>query len=171
MQAWEQLADFLGALPARGCRSGATSGVLRRALSNPVSHPTFARSPRSLALDRVARRAAPRTRRWGKRASWREASSIAKRVFPAPPGPLIVTRRLSSSIDSACSSSDSRPKKELAGLGRFVLFRLRRGGNPSLPIWYSQTGSAKSFNRCSPRSSTSPPTSSRVALESRTWLP
>jgi hypothetical protein len=101
------------------------------------------------------------------------AASSANRVFPVPPGPASVTSGAASSRIRATTSrtSCSRPTNEESGTGRFVFEIVRSGGKRSDPSWYSGTGSAKSFNRCLPKSSTSSATNSRVAAESSTWPP
>jgi hypothetical protein len=50
----------------------------------------------------------------------RRASSRAKRVFPTPPGPVSVARRLRPRISSIDSSSRPRPISGVSASGRFV---------------------------------------------------
>ena len=71
-----------------------------------------------------------------------------------PPGPTKDTRRTSGSpsIPTTAASSSSRPRKGVAGTGRFVRWRLRIGGNSPAPSWNTRSGALKSLNRCSPRS-------------------
>ena len=54
-----------------------------------------------------------------KEAARRRAVSMARRVLPAPPGPVSVTSADSSSRRSSVSSSRSRPTKLVSRLGRF----------------------------------------------------
>jgi hypothetical protein len=101
-----------------------------------------------------------------------DAASIASRVFPDPPGPVNVIRRAPSRRRLTTSvTSRSLPTKLDAGRGRFVFEIVFSGGNDPSPSWNSDTGSAKSFNRCSPRSSTSSSTRARVARVRRIWPP
>ena len=100
------------------------------------------------------------------------ADSIASRVFPEPPGPDSVTSRAPSCSSSTTSdTSRSRPTNDDAGRGRFVFEIVFSGGKRSVPSWKIQTGSLKSFTRCSPRSASSPSTSACVACETSTWPP
>ena len=97
------------------------------------------------------------------------AASIASRVFPVPPGPVSVTSRAPSANERdnlrhlalAADEARRRPRQVR------VRDRLQRRKRTP-PSWNSDTGSSKSFNRCSPRSSASASTSSRVAPESST---
>ena len=65
------------------------------------------------------------------------ASSRAKRVFPVPPGPRIVSARGSRSYTSetASNSSRSRPRKRVVGVGRSTLPGVRTGGKAPDPSW------------------------------------
>jgi len=59
---------------------------------------------------------------------------VQKRVFPTPPGPVIVTSLVPSSSNRRTSRiSFVRPTSGFAGLGRFVRKRLLSGGKRSSP--------------------------------------
>src|SRR5438046_1588823 len=81
------------------------------------------------------------------------AASRASRVFPEPPGPVSVRRRVPfRSCSTTSSISRPRPTNELAGRGRFVFEIVFNGGNESLPTWKSAIGSETAFSRWSPSS-------------------
>ncbi len=65
-----------------------------------------------------------------------DAASMARRVFPVPPGPVRVTSRAPPSIrESTASTSASLPTNELAGRGRFVFEIVFSGGKEPSPSW------------------------------------
>ena len=70
------------------------------------------------------------------------ASSIAKRVLPTPPGPTIVSMRgsRSSQIETARWSSDSRPRKRVAGVGSSTAPGVRRDGKSPVPSCGASSG-------------------------------
>ena len=114
-------------------------------------------------------------------AAW--ASSIANRVLPIPPGPVIVMSRAVRSRLPAAVSSGSRPTNDVTGLGRLFgrASIVRRTGKsvmrPSTSSWLSRSGSGKSRRRNAPRSrhatplGRASPTMPRVAAETTTWPP
>src|SRR6266542_3252777 len=68
----------------------------------------------------------------GKFASRSLASCRARRVLPAPPGPVRVKSRLAPSKAAASASSASRPTKRVSGMGRVMgLVTPRRGPSVS----------------------------------------
>ncbi len=56
----------------------------------------------------------------GNRSATAEANCSARRVLPAPPGPVRVSSRASDSRAAAWASSASRPTKRVSGTGRLV---------------------------------------------------
>ncbi|OLT24032.1 hypothetical protein BJF79_45690 [Actinomadura sp. CNU-125] len=65
----------------------------------------------------------------GVSATWAAAISPARRVLPAPPGPVRVTSRCSRSSSPTRRDSSSRPTKVVSCAGRFV----RRGDGSAGP--------------------------------------
>ena len=64
------------------------------------------------------------------------ATWSARRVFPVPPGPVSVSRRVPfESIATSSSSSRSRPTSGIETTGRFVASSVRSGGNSPSPSW------------------------------------
>ena len=121
---------------------------------------------------------------FGKSSTSSAPTCNARRVLPVPPNPVAVTSRTSSRrISSAMSrSSCSRPTNGVSCVGRFVglwssVFSGGNvGGSPSPTNWNKRCGSARSFSRCSPRSSSpksvlSSSSKSRVVCETRTCPP
>ena len=64
-------------------------------------------------------------------------ASSARRVLPAPPGPVRVTSRCSRSSRRISLSSASRPMSRDGGAGRFDALSDRNGGNTAVPSWNS----------------------------------
>ena len=72
----------------------------------------------------------------GKDSDASAAACRASRVLPVPPGPVKVRSRVRLVRSSTTSdSSRSRPRKGVAGTGRFVRYRVLSGGKSSLPSW------------------------------------
>ena len=81
------------------------------------------------------------------------ATCSASRVFPVPPGPVSVSRRVpSESIATSSSTSRSLPTSGLEATGRLVASSVRSGGKSPSPSWYRRSAWTRSFSRCSPRS-------------------
>ena len=156
----------------RSCRARRASACRRCARRVPHAHRRSASTVSSTSAESRSGASGTQKTPFGNRSSWPAASSIEKRVFPVPPGPVTVNRRVEPKSSPASASSASRPRNDEAGTGRFVFEIVFSGGNSPSPSWNSRTGSAKSFNRWSPRSRTSiPSTNSRVARESNTCPP
>ncbi len=118
-------------------------------------------------------------------ASWLVAASSASLVLPMPPGPTIVTSRVSGLVMSSsnAANSSSRPMKCVRDAGRFERrdLRLLSGGKVLGSCrevsWKTCSGRGKSLTRCLPRSrsSASGGNVSRmmpcVTSDSRIWPP
>ena len=63
----------------------------------------------------------------------RPAACAARRVFPVPPGPVSVSRRVPSSRATTSASSRSRPRNGVVGTGRFVRKSDLSAGNSPPP--------------------------------------
>ena len=110
----------------------------RRAVFPAPRRPRALARPRGgRALDRAAAQAAPSDPvREGSEAS--AAACSASRVLPVPPGPVRVSRRVvlaSSRSPTTSASSRSRPRKGVAGTGRFVRYSDLRAGKSCSPSW------------------------------------
>ena len=98
--------------------------LVRMCATRPFFEPSRSRDRESASderRDRATARAAPRRCRPG-RLRGSAAACRASRVLPVPPGPVRVSRRASSAVRSSTTSdsSCSRPRKGVAGTGRFV---------------------------------------------------
>ena len=140
--------------PARNCPPRPTVAVGRCARRDRHGRRAPPRARRARAPDRAAPRAPPRTRLPRTPATSTRAASIARRVFPDPPGPVSVSRRAPAATRARTSaSSRSRPTNELGGSGRFVLeTRHERREIARSPTWRIRTVPSTSFRRCSPSS-------------------
>ncbi len=101
-------------------------------------------------------------------ASWRES-----RVFPVPPGPVIVRSRVVSKSRPASASSSSRPTNVVSWVGRLFgrVSGVRSFGNadgrPSPSTWKRRSGARRSRSRYSPSSRRLTPEGSVLATSAR----
>ena len=101
-------------------------------------------------------------------ASWSES-----RVFPVPPGPVIVSSRVVSNRRLASASSSSRPTKVVSWVGRLFgrVSGVRSFGNsegsPSPSTWKSRSGASRSRSRYSPSSRRVTPGGRALATRAR----
>ena len=113
------------------------------------------------------------------------AACKARRVLPAPPDPVKVTRRFVFRRPLISASSRDRPMKEVNWAGRLCRswgwLSDRSGGKsccrPGARSWNTHSGWPRSFRRCSPRSSIEMPSGNdgrsrtAVAPDTTVWPP